>query len=54
MEDKELFIRYFEQSQKVDYETLREAVINNLTLIGERYIRDEKMKEEHVRHSLNT
>ncbi|MET4562698.1 hypothetical protein ABIA69_003889 [Lysinibacillus parviboronicapiens] len=54
VEDKELFIRYFEQSQKVDYETLRNAVINNLTLIGERYWRDEKMKEEHARHSLNT
>lgn len=53
VEDKELFIRYFEQSQKVDYETLRNAVINNLTVIGERYWRDEKMKEEHTRHSLN-
>lgn len=44
VEDRKLFIRYFEYSQKVNYETLREAVINNLTLIGERYIRDEKMK----------
>ncbi|WP_313150269.1 hypothetical protein [Lysinibacillus capsici] len=43
-EDRKLFICYFEQSQKVDYETLRKAVINNLTLIGERYRRDEKMK----------
>lgn len=54
VEDKELFIRYFEQSKKVNYETLRNAVINNLTLIGERYWRDEKMKEKHTRHSLNT
>lgn len=54
VEDRKLFICYFEHSQKVDYETLREAVINNLTLIGERYRRDEKMKEEHTRHSLNT
>lgn len=54
VEDKELFIRYFEQSQKVDYETLRNAVLNYLTLIGERYSHDEKMKEKHTRHSLNT
>ena len=54
VEDKELFIHYFEQSEKVDYETLRNAVINNLTLIGERYLRDEKMKEEHTRYSHNT
>ncbi|MGY4793919.1 hypothetical protein ACVNNN_02865 [Lysinibacillus fusiformis] len=52
--DRKLFIRYFEQSQKVDYETLRKAVINNLALIGERYWRDEKIKEEHTRDSLNT
>lgn len=53
VEDRKLFIRYFEQSQKVGYETLRKAVINNLTLIGERYRRDEKMKEEHTSDSLN-
>ena len=54
VEDRKLFIRYFEHSQKVEYETLRQTVINNLTLIGERYWRDEKMKEEHARYSLNT
>lgn len=42
VEDKELFIRYFEQSQKVDYETLRNAVIRNLTTINVRYSRDEQ------------
>ncbi len=37
VEGKELFIRYFEQSQKVDYETLRNGVINNIRVISERY-----------------
>lgn len=41
VEDKELFISYFEQSEKVDYETLRKAMIRNLTIISERYCRDE-------------
>ena len=45
-EDRKLFIRYFEQSQKVGYETLRNAIIRNLTMIRERYLRDEQMVEE--------
>ncbi|QIC48325.1 hypothetical protein GAG94_15300 [Lysinibacillus sphaericus] len=42
VEDKELFTRYFEQSQKVDYETLRNAVIRSQTTINLRYSRDEQ------------
>ncbi|ACA41631.1 hypothetical protein J2D69_17800 [Lysinibacillus sphaericus] len=46
VEDSELFIHYFEQSQKVDYETLRNTVIRNLTMISERYWHDEQIAEE--------
>lgn len=49
VEEKELFIRYFEQSQKVDYEVLRTAIINNLTVIGERYWRDEQLANEQTK-----
>lgn len=49
VEDRELFIRYFEWSQKVDYETLRNAVIRNLTMISERYLHDEQMVEEQTK-----
>lgn len=45
-EDRKLFIRYFEQSQKVDYETLRNVIIRNLTMIREHYLCDEQMVEE--------
>ncbi|PJO45144.1 hypothetical protein [Lysinibacillus xylanilyticus] len=46
VEDSELFIRYFEQSRKVDYETLWDTVIRNLAIISERYWHDEQIAEE--------
>ncbi|MGG2110976.1 hypothetical protein ABFY60_10720 [Lysinibacillus pakistanensis] len=54
VDDKELFIRYFEQSQKVEYETLRNAVIRNLTIISERYLRDEQIVEEQTKQISET
>lgn len=49
VEDRELFVRYFEHSQKVDYESLRNAVIKNLTMINERYLNDEQLAEEQTK-----
>lgn len=49
VEDRQLFISYFEQSRKVDYETLRKAVITNLNVISQRYLLDEELAEEQTK-----
>ncbi|PIC71143.1 hypothetical protein CSV77_03635 [Sporosarcina sp. P16b] len=56
VEDKRMFTSYFEWSRKVDYEQLRQSIVNNLQLLNQYYEEDddEEWRREAMRDRMSS